>query len=49
MKRPGKMADIRPGQVEFMAFCERAGYLAQVHDNADDAIAAIQWYLGMRE
>jgi hypothetical protein len=49
MKRPGNIEEVREGQKEFMAYCERAGYLAQVHDYADDAIAAIQWYLGMSE
>lgn len=47
MKRPGKIADIRPGQLEFLAYCESVGYLAQVFDNADDAIESLKWYLGI--
>ena len=45
MKRPGNIEGVRDGQKEFMAYCECAGYLAQVHDNADSAIEAIKWYL----
>jgi len=46
LKRPGNAAGVREGQKEFMAYCDKVGYLAQVFDNADDAIAAIKWYLG---
>lgn len=46
-KRPGKLDQVRPGQKNFMAFCETAGILAQVYDNADDAVDALKWYLGI--
>lgn len=45
MKRPGKIEDVREGQIDFLEYCSKAGYLAQVHDSADSAIEAIQWYL----
>ena len=45
MKAPGKITEVRPGQKDFMAYAESAGYLCQVHDNAQSAIEAIEWYL----
>ena len=47
MKRPGAIKEVKPEQREFMAHCETAGYLAQVHDSADTAIEALKWYLEM--
>lgn len=45
MKAPGKMNEVREGQRDFMEWCERAGYLAQVHDSMESARDAILWYL----
>lgn len=45
MKAPGKIKDVRPGQADFLAYLETAGYLGQVHDSAESAIEAISWYL----
>lgn len=45
MKRPGNLAGVRDGQVEFMAYVESAGYIAQVHDTAQGAIEFLEWYL----
>jgi len=47
LKRPGNIGGVRDGQKEFMAYCEKAHYLAQVFDNADDAIQALKWYVEM--
>ena len=44
MKRPGALKELRPEQKEFLAYCEKAGYLAQAFDCATDAIAAIEDY-----
>lgn len=46
MKAPGKIREVRPGQADFMAYAESVGYLCQVHDSAQSAIEALQWYLG---
>ena len=45
LKRPGKLKEIRPGQLEFLAWCEQAGYLAQVFDNFDDITGALLDYV----
>jgi len=45
LKRPGHLREVRDGQREFMAFCEKAGYLAQVYDDFDDIVAALEWYV----
>lgn len=44
LKRPGCLRDIRPGQLEFLAWCEKSGYLAMVLDDFDDITSAIQDY-----
>lgn len=45
LKAPGKMKEVRPGQVEFMAWAESVGYLCQVHDSFESAKEALEWYL----
>ena len=49
MKRPGALCEVKPDQKEFMAWCDQAGYLAQVFDRAEDAIEALKWYLEIKE
>jgi hypothetical protein len=48
MKAPGKMQEVRDGQIAFMAYAESVGYLCQVCDGADLAIELIQWYIGIK-
>lgn len=45
MKAPGKLSRVRDGQREFMEYVESVGYLAQVHDSADEAIELLRWYV----
>lgn len=47
LKRPGKIADVRDGQSEFMAYAESVGYLCQVHDSFEGIIELLEWYLGL--
>lgn len=45
LKREGHLSEVRPGQVEFMAWCNFAGYLAQAFDNFDDITGALLDYV----
>jgi len=45
MKRPGNLRGVRDGQSDYMAYAESVGYLCQVHDTAESAIEALEWYL----
>lgn len=45
MKRPGNENGVSDRQRAFMEYAEKVGYLCQVHDNADGAIEALEWYL----
>jgi len=45
LKRPGHISEVRAGQVEFLAWCETAGYLGQVFDTFEDATNALLYYV----
>lgn len=45
MKRSGNEKGVRERQLAFMEYAEGVGYLCQVHDNAEAAIEALEWYL----
>lgn len=45
MKAPGKLKDVREGQIQFMEWAESVGYLCQVHDSFESAKDALCWYL----
>lgn len=45
LKAPGKMNEVRSGQLDFIRFVESEGYLANVFDNYDDVINSLEWYL----